>query len=669
MSKVVAQRIKILVAQLNKHNYHYHVLDTPLIQDQEFDHLLAELQNLESAHPEFIQPDTPTQRIGGAAISQFPTIIHTRPMLSLDNSYSREDLYAFDQRVRNALPEASVDYVAELKVDGVALALHYENSVLVQAATRGDGHQGDEITNNARTIPAIPLRLAQAGISCEIRGEVYMTAGDFAELNGIREANDEPQFANPRNATAGSLKLQDPKLAAKRKLRYAAYWLHSATSTATTHLDNLAQLRQWGLPVNTAQAHCPDIDAVFSFYDKYDQERDTLAYEIDGVVIKVNNLNQQERLGFTAKSPRSAMAYKFSARQAQTILQDILFQVGRTGAVTPVAVLTPVLLAGSTISRASLHNEEDIHRKDIRIGDTVTLEKGGDVIPKIVGIVPEKRPANTHAFIFPINCPSCQTPLIREPDEAAIRCYNPACPAQLKRSLQHFAGRNAMDIEGLGPAITNQLVDLALVKAVSDLYNLSLENLAPLERFGPKAAQNLLNSLETSRQRPFSRVLFALGIRHVGTTVAQTLAIHFVNIEALAQATLESLEATPDIGPTIALSVHSFFASSTTPIQLHKLQQAGLQLSMDIASMETTDSYFSGKSIVLTGTMARYSRDQAGEYIRQLGGKMVSSVSQKTDLLIAGDKAGSKLSKATTLGIEILAEDAFIEKLQEAGID
>ena len=495
MSNAVAQRINTLVTQLNDHNYRYHVLDDPQIEDQEFDQLLAELQRLEEQHPHLKQPDTPTQRVGGAAVSQFPSAVHARPMLSLDNSYSRDDLRAFDQRVHKALPDVDIEYVAELKIDGVALTLLYEDSMLVRAATRGDGRQGDEITNNARTIPSIPIRLNQPGITCEIRGEVYMSTADFANLNEAREANEEPRFANPRNATAGSLKLQDPKLVAKRKLRYFAYWLHQDNSSAASHLEHLEQLRQWGLPVNTAQAHCNDIDAVFAFYDEYDRRRDDLPYEIDGVVLKVNSLAQQQRLGFTAKSPRSAMAYKFSARQVQTVLHDILFQVGRTGTITPVAVLEPVLLAGSTIARASLHNEEDIQRKDIRIGDTVTLEKGGDVIPKIVGIVPDKRPANAQPFVFPENCPSCQAPLVRDPDEVAIRCDNPSCPAQLKRSLQHFAGRNAMDIEGMGPAITDQLVDLNLVADVGDLYQLTQDTLANLERFGPKAAKK-------SAQRP-----------------------------------------------------------------------------------------------------------------------------------------------------------------------
>jgi DNA ligase (NAD+) len=669
MSNAVAQRISQLVTQLNQHNYRYHVLDDPQIEDQEFDRLLAELQDLEAAHPHLKQADTPSQRVGGAAVSQFSTVVHARPMLSLDNSYSRDDLRAFDQRVHNALSDESVDYVAELKIDGVALTLSYEDSMLVRAATRGDGRQGDEITNNARTIPSIPLRLTQPGITCEIRGEVYMTTNDFARLNQSREADDEPRFANPRNATAGSLKLQDPKQVAKRKLRYFAYWLHYENARAATHLENLDQLRQWGLPVNTAQADCPDIDAVFAFYDEYDRQRDNLAYEIDGVVVKVNRLAQQERLGFTAKSPRSAMAYKFSARQAQTILQDILFQVGRTGAITPVAVLQPVPLAGSTIARASLHNEEDIQRKDIRLGDTVMLEKGGDVIPKIIGIVPEKRPADTQPFCFPETCPSCQAPLIRDPDEATIRCNNPSCPAQLKRSLQHFAGRNAMDIEGLGPAISDQLVDHNLVADVGDLYSLTQETLSALERFGPKAAQNLLSGLEASRQRPFGRLLFALGIRHVGTTVAQTLANHFGSAEALALATPESFEETPDIGPTIARSTHAYFANPATQALLEKLSQAGLRIEADEAPQPTVDSYFTGKSIVLSGTMARYSRDQAGELIRQLGGKIISSVSSKTDLLIAGEKAGAKLQKAEKLEVEILAEDAFVEKLKEAGIE
>ena len=449
MTQDIAQRIAALSAELSEHLYRYHVLAAPTISDQEFDRRLAELQTLEEAHPELKQADSPTQRVGGTPTSDFPTVRHARPMLSLDNSYSRQDVEDFDRRVRQSLPDEAVEYVFELKIDGVALSLTYQDSLLVRAVTRGDGVQGDEITANARTIPTIPLRLRQPGINCEIRGEVYMESRDFAQLNAQRAANDEPLFANPRNSTAGSLKLQNPNLVAKRNLRFFAYWIHAEGGGQTRHSECLATLRDWGLIVPEHQ-RCASLADVFDHYDRYATTRADLPYEIDGVVIKVDSLSQQERLGYTAKSPRSAMAYKFSAYQARTRLLDIRLQVGRTGAVTPVAVLEPVPLAGSTIARASLHNADEIHRKDIRIGDTVLIEKGGDVIPKVVEVDLSERSADSAEYSFPNQCPSCKSPLTRDAEEAVARCDNPTCPAQLRRRVEHFASRNAMDIEGSG---------------------------------------------------------------------------------------------------------------------------------------------------------------------------------------------------------------------------
>ena len=588
-------------------------------------------------------------------------------MLSLDNSYSPDDVRDFDRRVRQSLPDEEVEYVAELKIDGVALSLIYEESLLVRAVTRGDGLQGDEITANASTIRAIPLRLREPGISCQVRGEVYMEGADFAEINRRRQAAGEPLFANPRNSTAGSLKLQDPRLVAARPLRFFAYWLAMNDDPAATHSQHLDMLRGWGLPVNSATARCSSLDAVFDFYARYQAERDDLPYEIDGVVIKVGSLDQQERLGATAKSPRSAMAYKFRARQARTLLRDIHLQVGRTGAVTPVAILDPVDLAGSTIQRASLHNEDEIRRKDIRPGDTVILEKGGDVIPKVVEVILEERPAGLKPFEFPRSCPVCQGDLVRDPEEAAIRCENPACSAQLKRRLEHFAGRNAMDVEGLGPAVVEQLVENDLVRDVGDLYSLSLEPLAQLERLAAKSAQNLLDGLAVSRERGFDRVLFALGIRHVGATVARILARHFTAVEKLVQASVEELEAVDEIGPTIARSVRTFFSSDEAGTLIDKLRRAGLQLEMEEPAAESVDSYFTDKTVVLTGSMSRYGRDEAAALIEELGGRTTSSVSKKTDLLIAGEKAGSKLARAQQLGIEVLSEEEFLDRLKEEG--
>ncbi len=668
MTQDIAQRMAALSAELSEHFHRYHVLAAPTISDQEFDRLLAELQALEEAHPALVRPDSPTQRVGGAPTSDFPTVRHAQPMLSLDNSYSRQDVENFDRRVRQSLPDEAVEYVFELKIDGVALSLTYRDSLLVRAVTRGDGVQGDEITANARTIPTIPLRLRQPGINCEIRGEVYMERRDFAQLNAQRAANDEPLFANPRNSAAGSLKLQDPHLVAQRNLRFFAYWIR-AEGGQTRHSECLATLRDWGLMVPEHE-RCAALADVFALYDHYVAARSELPYAIDGVVIKVDSLSQQERLGYTAKSPRSAMAYKFPAYQARTRLLDIHLQVGRTGAVTPVAVLEPVLLAGSTIARASLHNADEIHRKDIRIGDTVVIEKGGDVIPKVVGVDCSERPDDSVAYAFPDQCPSCKGPLSRDPEEAVTRCDNPTCPAQLCRRLEHFASRNAMDIEGLGPAVVEQLVEQGLVKDLSDLYELKVEALSALERMGEKSAQNLLDSLDRSKKQPFDRVLFALGIRHVGATVARTLARTFGSLDALCRASVEELEATPEIGPIIARSLYaSLPALPALDRVLYKLEnKAELQFAMEAEEAAAPASHFSGKTVVITGTLSSYSRDEAAALIERLGGNTTSSVSKKTDLLIAGEKAGSKLTKAQALGVAVLDEAAFIAQLQEAGV-
>ena len=668
MTQDIAQRIAALADELEEHLYRYHVLDAPTISDREFDRLLAELHALEEAHPALKQPDSPTQRVGGTPTSDFPTVRHARPMLSLDNSYSHQDVEDFDRRVRQSLPDETVEYVFELKIDGVALSLTYQDSLLVRAVTRGDGVQGDEITANARTIPTIPLRLRQPGINCEIRGEVYMESSDFAQLNAQRAANDEPLFANPRNSTAGSLKLQDPNLVAKRNLRFFAYWIHAESGSQTRHSECLETLRNWGLMV-PEHRRCASLADVFDHYDHYAAARSDLPYEIDGAVIKVDNLSQQERLGYTAKSPRSAMAYKFPAYQARTRLREIRLQVGRTGAVTPVAVLDPVPLAGSTIARASLHNADEIRRKDIRVGDTVLIEKGGDVIPKVVEIDLSERPDDSVEYTFPNQCPSCKSPLSRDAEEAVARCDNPTCPAQLRRRLEHFASRNAMDIEGLGPAVVEQLVEQELVKDLSDLYELDVESLGALERMGEKSAQNLLDGLKRSTKQPFDRVLFALGIRHVGATVARTLAREFDSLDDLCKASVEELEDTHEIGPTIARSLYASLPDLPALDRvLYKLDQAGLQFEMKAEEEAATTSHFSGKTVVITGTLSGYSRDEAAALIERLGGKTTSSVSKKTDLLIAGEKAGSKLAKAKELGVVVLDEAAFIAQLKEAGV-
>ena len=664
-----AQRIAQLSSDLEDHNHRYYALAEPAISDGEYDRLMSELIELEERYPSLRSPHSPSQRVGGKPVSDFPTVSHATPMLSLDNSYSREDIEAFHQRVAQGLSDEPLAYVAELKIDGVALSLVYEDSTLIRAVTRGDGTQGDEVTNNARTIRSIPLRLRQEGISCEVRGEVYIEHADFARLNDEREERSETLFANPRNSTAGSLKQQDPAVVAGRPLRFFAYSLDERDAPTATHTLNMERLRALGLPVNSAQQRCETVEDVFAFYAQYEDARGELPYDIDGVVIKVDDLSQRERLGHTTKSPRWAMAYKFAAHQAQTRLTDIRLQVGRTGAITPVAILQPVALAGSTISRASLHNADEIARKDIRIGDLIVLEKGGDVIPKVVSSILRDRPEDTHVFQFPTQCPVCESDLFRDEEEAATRCDNPSCPAQLKRRIEHFAGRNAMDIEGMGPAVIEQLVDRKLVEDVGDLYALQLTQWTELERMGEKSATNILEGLQQSKERTFDRVLFAVGIRHVGITVARTLARHFLSLHGLRQASVEMLEAVSEIGPKIATSVHVALHSGTLDQLFDKLQRAGLQMeTAETAENAVNDSVFSGKTVVLTGSLSQLSRDEAAAHIERLGGRTTSNVSKNTNLVVYGAKAGSKLNKAQALGVETMDETAFIAHLSESGV-
>ncbi len=658
-----AARIAALTAQLNEHNYRYYVLAAPTITDEAYDRLLAELRQLEAACPESVLTDSPSLRVGGQPTTDFPTVAHAVPMLSLDNSYSPDDVRDFDRRVCQALGLDSVGYVAELKIDGVALSLHYVDSVLARAVTRGDGLRGDDITANARTIRTVPLRLRQAGWDLEVRGEVFMPRADFARLNQEREEAGEALFANPRNSTAGSLKLQDPRLAARRGLRFAAYWLATDRAVPATHWDRLGLLRELGLPVDPAAERCPDLDAVFAYCARQEAGRDQLAYDIDGVVIKVDRVEHQQALGTTAKSPRHALALKFRARQARTQLLDVTFQVGRTGVITPVAVLAPVALAGTTISRATLHNQDEIERLQLHQGDQVVLEKGGDVIPKVVAVETAGRPDQARPIVFPTQCPACRATLAREADAAATRCENPTCPAQLRRRLEHFASRQAMDIEGLGPAAVEQLVERQLVADVGDLYQLNLEALVALDRLGERSAQNLLDGLAASRQRPFDRVLFALGIRHVGTTVARSLARHFGSLDRLLQADEDALEQAPEIGPTIARSVRDYFATPQADALLAKLRDAGLQLMSELeptASAPLVASRFAGTTVVLTGALERFSRDEAAAMIESLGGKTAASVSRRTGLVVAGPGAGSKLEKARELGVPVIDEAEFL---------
>ncbi|MDE2700446.1 MAG: NAD-dependent DNA ligase LigA [Gemmatimonadota bacterium] len=666
-------RIAQLVEQLNEHNYRYAVLNDPAISDREYDALMDELSDLEARHPNLIQPDSPTQRVTSDLTREFPTVQHDIPMLSLDNTYSEDELRDFEDRIRRELSDEDLQYVAELKIDGVALSLIYENGLLTRGVTRGNGTQGEDITPNVKTIKSIPIRLkacAEIGLFsnpvpyCEIRGEVYLDHNTFDAINVLRKKNEENPFANPRNATSGSLKLQDAQQVAERRLSFFAYSFRSPAIQLPTHGENLSYLERLGLPVNANRALCDNIDDIIAQAREWQEKRPDLEYDIDGIVIKVNSIAQQSKLGATSKSPRWAISYKYSAEQAETVLNRITLQVGRTGVITPVANLEPVQLAGTTVSRATLHNAEELERKDIREGDTVILEKGGDVIPKVVRVVTAKRAKDAIAFEFPKNCPVCDATLIKDKSEVAIRCDNSQCPAQLKGNLRHFASRTAMDIEGLGIALVEQLVDNKLVRHVGDLYNLKLDELAGLERMAEKSAQNVLNALEASKQQPFHRVLFALGIRHIGATVARALSDNFHSIDRLRDTPPEEIEAVHEIGAAIAESIHTYLNTESNWTIVEKLRAAGINLESE-APADTGTKPLDGKTVVVTGTFSRWGRQQAQDLIRTLGGKPTSSVSGKTDLVIAGEKAGSKRTKAEQLGIDVLNEEEFVELIGE----
>ena len=661
MSKRIAQ----LVDLINAHNYRYAVLNAPVISDKAYDDLMRELIDLEARHPELIQPDSPTQRVTSDLTQQFPTVPHDVPMLSLDNTYSEDELRNFEARVRRELPDEGLQYVAELKIDGVALSLIYENGLLLRGVTRGNGVQGEDITPNAKTIRAIPLRLTERVRFCEIRGEVYLDHTTFDAINVQREKTGANPFANPRNAAAGSLKLQDARLVAERRLSFFAYAFR-VPDQPSTHAENLTRMKALGLPVNPHHKLCDKVDEVIAFARQWQEERPDLPYDIDGIVIKVNDLVQQNKLGATAKNPRWAISYKYSAEQAETVLQNIALQVGRTGVITPVANLQPVQLAGTTVKRATLHNAEEIQRKDIREGDAVILEKGGDVIPKVVRVVKAKRPSDAVPYVFPQTCPACDKELVKDEAEVAIRCVNPHCAALIKGNIRHFASRTAMDIEGLGKALVEQLVDKGLVRDVGDLYGLTLEELAGLDRMAEKSAQNVLDALKVSKRQPFHRVLFALGIRHIGATVARTLADQFHSIDRLRQTPREEIEAVHEIGATIAESIHTYLADQGNWAVVEKLRKAGVTLASEAPATDAPKP-LDGKTVVVTGTLSRWGRQQVQDLIRALGGTPTSSVSKKTTLVIAGERAGSKRAKAEELGIEILDEAAFVKWIDDNG--
>jgi len=663
VSASILKRIESLRAQLREHDYRYYVLAQPTISDQEYDRLMGELVDLEAAHPETIAPDSPSQRVGGQPTKEFQTVTHVVPMLSLSNTYNEDEVRDFDRRIRSVLGQEQFRYVCELKFDGVAVSLLFKGGVFLRGATRGDGMQGDDITQNLKTIRSIPLRVMgkRKGLQeFEVRGEVYMKREDFRRMNADRERATEKLFINPRNSAAGTLKLQDPKTVAGRPLNFVAYYLRSPGEELSGHHDNLKILRDLGFPVSQHAKVCKNVESVMEYWRDWELRRDSLPYDIDGVVVKVDSLAQQARLGMIAKSPRWAIAFKFAARQETTLLKEIKLQVGRVGTITPVAELEPVFVGGSTVSRATLHNEDYVKELDIRPGDTVVVEKGGDVIPKVSSVVKEKRPPGTKPFAMPNKCPECGSRISRPEEEASYYCENSECPAQIRARIEHFAHRGAMDIEGLGEAVVDQLVSLGFVHNYADLYELHKRKgeLVNLERWGEKSVENLLGAIETSKQRSFSKVLFALGIRHVGTSVAQLLVSRLRTMDALTNASRDDLQTIQGVGPQIAESIRLFLEDKHNSKIVEKLRKAGLRFEEKLQRV-ARQSLFSGKTVVLTGTLSAYSREEAKQKIEELGGRVASSVSSKTDFVVVGADAGSKLDKAKKLGVRTIDEVEF----------
>jgi DNA ligase (NAD+) len=673
MQDNIKEKIEALRNEINKHDYHYYVLSQPLISDYEYDQLYKQLEQLESLYPEYITPDSPTQRVGTDLTKDFKPVAHQFPMLSLANTYTEEDLFDFHRRVCKELGVNEVEYVVEFKIDGASISLRYTNGKLVTAATRGDGSIGEDITNNAKTIRAIPLTIQKELFEryelydFEVRGEIYMSIADFELLNSERIKNGEKAFANPRNFAAGSLKLQDPKIVASRKLNIFVYALLSNQLKSDSHWNNLNILKQLGFRLNPHSKLCKNISEVIEYCKTLEAKRDSLDYEVDGAVIKVNSIKYQQLLGNIAKSPRWAVAYKFKAKQAKTKIKEIVWQVGRTGAITPVAELEPVFLAGSTISRATLHNYDEIKRKDIRVGDTILIEKGGDVIPKVVSVILEERSADCKETLPPERCPVCSSKIYFPENEAAAYCENSECPAQIKARLVHFASRGAMDIEGLGEALIELFVDKGFLKTFADIYKIKnyRDELIQIERLGQKSIDKLLHNIEKSKSKPFHKVLFALGIRYVGAGVSQKLVEHFNNIDELIDATEEQLNSIYEIGPSISKSLKRFFSEDSNLKLIEELKSLGLKFSTEEKKSNLTN-FFSGKTFVLTGSLNSFTREEASEKIIQFGGKVASSVSKNIDFVIAGEKAGSKLDKANSLGIKILSEEEFLALIRES---
>lgn len=661
----IQNRVNELHDLLNQYSYEYYVKDNPSVPDSEYDKLLRELIDIENAHPELKTDDSPTVRVGGEAQSSFEKVNHETPMLSLGNAFNEEELRRFDERIREHI--GNVEYMCELKIDGLAVSLKYEDGRFVQGLTRGDGTTGEDITENLRTIHAIPLKIKEP-LNVEVRGEAYMPRRSFMRLNDEREKNEEQPFANPRNAAAGSLRQLDPKLAAKRKLSVFLYSVNDFTDfSATTQSDALDELDRLGFKTNHERARVEDIEGVLEYIKKWTKQREQLSYDIDGIVIKVNDLDQQDEMGFTQKSPRWAIAYKFPAEEVVTELKDIELSIGRTGVVTPTAILEPIRVAGTTVSRASLHNEDLIKERDIRIGDSVIVKKAGDIIPEVVRSIIDRRPNDAKPYHMPTHCPSCGHELVRIEGEVALRCINPKCQAQLVEGLIHFVSRQAMNIDGLGNKIIQQLYHHQLIKDVSDIFYLTKEDLLPLERMGTKKVENLLSAIEHAKQNSLEHLLFGLGIRHLGAKASQILAEKFETMDRLLKVTEEELIAIHDIGDKLAQSVVTYLDNEDIKALIEKLKDKNVNMTYKGVKSSEIEGHpeFQNKTIVLTGKLQQMTRKEATTWLEMQGAKVTSSVTKSTDLVIAGEDAGSKLSKAEQFGTEIWSESQFIEKQNE----
>lgn len=664
-----AARVRELRTQIEHHNYRYHVLDDPEVADAEYDRLLRELKGLEEQYPDLITPDSPTQRVGATPVSELEEVVHAKPMLSLDNAFTDEDLANFDRRVRERLENVEqVEYAAETKLDGLAVSFRYGNGRLVQAATRGDGLRGEDVTHNARTIKSVPLVLrGKAPAVLEVRGEVFMTIAGFKAMNQRALQLGEKVFVNPRNAAAGSLRQLDSRLAASRPFDVFFYGLGDVQgwTPPARHSDTLAQFREWGLKTSPLTRVVQGVEGCRAYYEEIGGRRASLPYEIDGVVYKVNRFAQQRELGFVARAPRWAIAHKFPAHEENTVVRDVEFQVGRTGALTPVARLEPIFVGGVTVSNATLHNMDEVRRKDVRIGDTVVVRRAGDVIPEVVKVIVERRPDDARTVELPAKCPVCGSDVEREQGEAIARCAGGLyCGAQRKEALRHFAGRRAMDIDGLGSKIIDQLVEGDHVRTPADLYRLSVEQLADLERMGEKSARKLADAIGASRATTLARFLYALGIRDVGEATAEALANHFGDLDPLESASEEQIQEVSDVGPVVAAHVHAFLQQSHNREVIQALREAGVRWpSKERKQSGAAEGPFNGRTFVITGTLDSMSRDEASDRIRALGGKVSGSVSKKTSCVVVGAEAGSKLKKAQDLGVETLDEAAFLRLL------